>query len=52
MMYVYSCGVYLIAVKKDAQVEVANEKKGKKVKDLRVLDAKSAMNLCKCIKYM
>lgn len=35
------------AVKKDAQVEVANEKKGKKVKDLRVLDPKSAMNLCK-----
>lgn len=32
-------------VKKDAQVEVANEKKGKKVKDLRVLDPKSAMNL-------
>ncbi|XP_061164716.1 protein diaphanous homolog 1-like isoform X2 [Saccostrea echinata] len=32
-------------VKKDAEVEVANEKKAKKVKDLRVLDPKSAMNL-------
>lgn len=34
-------------MKKDEKVEVANEKKGKKVKDLRVLDPKSAMNLCK-----